>query len=231
MARQLQIKRGPSARIPTFAQGEFGMATDSGGEKLFIGNGSTNLEVALIKDLTAAKVGAIASDLGSNYSITVDYGDHTYLATEVDNTVPNVPTSGSYAYFIISNRIGPMDAVLALPVSGTDKVYFYTASVKKWTHITSTDYAVTKTGSHVMSGDLTANAFVATDGYANVTIVSEGFMKRGEVRVTDRSTGENGSLLVTTSGLKWMDNDYNEYNVIHAGNVAQIMGAVPAEVE
>ena len=51
MARKLQIKRGAKANLPTLSQGEFAMTTDSGAEGLFIGNGTTNLEVALKRDI------------------------------------------------------------------------------------------------------------------------------------------------------------------------------------
>lgn len=230
MARKFQIKRGLLANLPTLAQGELAMTTNSGGEKLFIGNGTSNLEVTLKKDLTSANVGALSDDLGGGYIISVEYGDHTYIRSEVDSSVPNVPTSGSYAFFIITNRVGPMDAVLALPVSGTDKVYFYTVSVKKWEHVASTDYAVAKTGDQVMTGNLTMPSFVVTDGYVNMTAYTEGPLNRGEIRVSNRNTGETGSLLVTTSGPKWMD-EYSEYHIIHTGNMTQLMGVMSASLE
>lgn len=65
MARKFQIKRGPLARIPTLAQAEFGMTTDSNAEKLFLGNGASNLEIPFLRDLTPAKLGVIAETVTS----------------------------------------------------------------------------------------------------------------------------------------------------------------------
>ena len=50
MARKLQIKRGLKKNLPTMAQGEFAMTTDSGAEELYIGNGVQNLQIPLLKD-------------------------------------------------------------------------------------------------------------------------------------------------------------------------------------
>ena len=44
MARKFQIKRGLKADMPTLAQGELGMTTDTGSEGLFIGTGTENIE-------------------------------------------------------------------------------------------------------------------------------------------------------------------------------------------
>lgn len=63
MARKFQIKRGLKANLPTLAQGEFAMTTDSGAEALWLGAGNKNKKIPL--DPTAADVGAVAKD-GSN---------------------------------------------------------------------------------------------------------------------------------------------------------------------
>lgn len=60
MARILQIKRGLKANLPTLAQGEFAMTTDSGAESLYLGNGAKNLKIPL--NPTAADVEAVALD-------------------------------------------------------------------------------------------------------------------------------------------------------------------------
>ena len=53
MAKKLQIKRGARASMPTLAQGELGMTTDSGSEGLFVGTGTENIEMARKSDLDA----------------------------------------------------------------------------------------------------------------------------------------------------------------------------------
>lgn len=50
MAKKLQIKRGARASMPTLAQGELGMTTDSGSEGLFVGTGTENIEMARKSD-------------------------------------------------------------------------------------------------------------------------------------------------------------------------------------
>ena len=50
MARKFQIKRGLKANLPTLAQGEFAMTTNSGAEGLFLGNGTKNLEIPILKN-------------------------------------------------------------------------------------------------------------------------------------------------------------------------------------
>ena len=57
MARKFQIKRGLKANLPTLAQGEFAMTTDSGAEVLWLGTGSKNRKIPL--DPAAADVGAV----------------------------------------------------------------------------------------------------------------------------------------------------------------------------
>lgn len=57
MARKFQIKRGAKANLPTLAQGEFAMTTDSGSEALWLGTGSKNRKIPL--DPAAADVGAV----------------------------------------------------------------------------------------------------------------------------------------------------------------------------
>lgn len=58
MARKFQIKRGLKANLPTLAQGEFAMTTDSGAEGVYIGNGSANIELAR-KDKSVQTTGDI----------------------------------------------------------------------------------------------------------------------------------------------------------------------------
>ena len=51
MGKTIQIKRGPKNTMPTLAQGELGMTTDSGAEGLFVGTGTKNIEMARKSDL------------------------------------------------------------------------------------------------------------------------------------------------------------------------------------
>lgn len=67
MARKFQIKRGLKANLPTLAQGEFAMTTDSGAEALWLGNGSENLKIPLhptASDVGAEQVYRSLSDIG-----------------------------------------------------------------------------------------------------------------------------------------------------------------------
>lgn len=98
MARIFQIKRGLKANLPTLAQGEFAMTTDSGSEALWLGTGSQNKKIPL--DPTAADMGALARD-GSNAmtgDLHIDGGTND-LSLYVDRVYNGVKYSANAGVF------------------------------------------------------------------------------------------------------------------------------------
>ena len=67
MARTFQIKRGAKSKIPTLAQGELGLTTDSNAEELYIGNGSKNIQIARQDYVDNAIKTAIGNVIGGSY--------------------------------------------------------------------------------------------------------------------------------------------------------------------
>ena len=56
MAKIFRIKRGKKATMPKFLTGEWGMTNDEAGtEEVYIGGISENIQIALMRDLDAAK--------------------------------------------------------------------------------------------------------------------------------------------------------------------------------
>ena len=108
MARKFQIKRGLKAGMPTLAQGELAMTTDSGSEGLFIGTGTENIEIAKKSDLNISDQigthnrnssahsdirGSITTHTGNTSIHITDDERNTWNAkldsyTETDPTVP-----------------------------------------------------------------------------------------------------------------------------------------------
>ena len=85
MSKTIQIKRGPRATMPTLAQGELGMTTDSGAEGLFIGNGTENIEFARKSDLQTHSENSgihVTADEKAAWNAKLD------SFTETDPTVP-----------------------------------------------------------------------------------------------------------------------------------------------
>lgn len=101
MARKFQIKRGPLARIPTLAQAEFGMTTDSNAEKLFLGNGASNLEIPFLRDLTPEKLGVIAKTVSAttDADIQISEGGDKVLFNRYNSTTLNTPYSEGASVF------------------------------------------------------------------------------------------------------------------------------------
>ena len=85
MSKTIQIKRGPRATMPTLAQGELGMTTDSGAEGLFIGNGTENIEIARKSNLQTHSENSgihVTADEKAAWNAKLD------SFTETDPTVP-----------------------------------------------------------------------------------------------------------------------------------------------
>ena len=91
MSRKFQIKRGLRVNLPTLAQGELAMTTDTGSEGVHIGTGTgSNIELARKSDIKTppTKLSELSNDAG-------------YITgyTETDPTVPNwakQPSKPSY---------------------------------------------------------------------------------------------------------------------------------------
>ena len=77
MGKTIQIKRGPKNTMPTLAQGELGMTTDSGAEGLFIGTGTENIELARKSDLNLKPEDKPYLTFNSPNSFTLKVSDAT----------------------------------------------------------------------------------------------------------------------------------------------------------
>ena len=87
MARTFQIKRGLKADMPTLAQGELGMTTDSGAESLFIGTGTENIEFARKSDLDAIPTPDVSGQIGAHNSDSSAHSDiRTSITTHTGDT-------------------------------------------------------------------------------------------------------------------------------------------------
>ena len=232
MSRKLQIKRGLLAKIPTLAQGEFGMTTNSGSERLFIGTGSQNLEIPFLRALRPYTIGALPESLGDNRKLVIASGDRTFVNFNFDASVPDVPTASNYTYFMtIKTTDGSVESALALPLDSTNKVYSYSRGRGEWEHITSAEYAITKTGDQTMSGTLTMRSLKVTDGYMNGSVSTDGTTSRVQILSSNPSTGKAGAILVGPNGIHFMDGNGYEYRVVHEGNIGQFLGVAAATVE
>ena len=138
MSRKFQIKRGPLANLPTLAQGEIGMTTNSGSERLFMGTGAKNLEIPFLSALDAYAIDAVPASLGENRRIVMARGDQEFVHFNMDSSVPVIPTAGYYTLFMtIVSGTGVVESVLALPVDGANKVYVYSRGSGKWDELAS----------------------------------------------------------------------------------------------
>ena len=75
MARKFQIKRGLKAGMPTLAQGELAMTTDSGSEGLFIGTGTENIELARKSDLDAIPTPDVSGQINTHNADSSAHSD------------------------------------------------------------------------------------------------------------------------------------------------------------
>ena len=91
MGKTIQIKRGPKNTMPTLAQGELGMTTDSGAEGLFIGTGTKNIEMARKSDLNiSGQISTHNSNSSAHSDIRKSVTTHTgnmtiHVTTEEKN--------------------------------------------------------------------------------------------------------------------------------------------------
>lgn len=149
MARKFQIRRGPLARIPTLAQAEFGMTTDSNAEKLFLGNGASNLEIPFLRDLTPAKLGAIASKLptadDANVPLTTG-GDkvlfHIYGSTTTNSPYSEGATPFSVGLIITVAHTSNYGSQISIPAGGFDiftRAINELEGIGKWTKYATLD--------------------------------------------------------------------------------------------
>ena len=107
MARQLQIKRGLKATMPTLAQGELAMTTDTGTEGVFIGTGTENIELARKSDLDAIPTPDVSGQINTHNtdssahsdirsSITAHTGDTSIHVTSDQKTAWDAKATISY---------------------------------------------------------------------------------------------------------------------------------------
>ena len=99
MAKKLQIKRGARASMPTLAQGELGMTTDSGSEGLFVGTGTDNIEMAKKSDLDAIPTPDVSGQINTHNSDSSAHSDiRTSITTHIGNTSIHVTAEEKSAW-------------------------------------------------------------------------------------------------------------------------------------
>ena len=99
MAKKLQIKRGARASMPTLAQGELGMTTDSGSEGLFVGTGTENIEMARKSDLDAIPTPDVSGQINTHNSDSSAHSDiRTSITTHIGNTSIHVTAEEKSAW-------------------------------------------------------------------------------------------------------------------------------------
>lgn len=95
---------------------------------------------------------------------------------------------------------------------------------------TATDVgAVSKTGDQTMTGSLSARSFSVSDGYMNGDYGVDGALKRVELRAVDPKTKDMGALLVSPSGLAFMNAGGYEFRVFHEGNAPAVIATAELE--
>ena len=99
MAKKLQIKRGARASMPTLAQGELVMTTDSGSEGLFVGTGTENIEMARKSDLDAIPTPDVSGQINTHNSDSSAHSDiRTSITTHIGNTSIHVTAEEKSAW-------------------------------------------------------------------------------------------------------------------------------------
>ena len=113
MGKTIQIKRGPKNTMPTLAQGELGMTTDSGAEGLFIGTGTKNIEMARKSDLN------ISGQISTHNSNSSAHSDiRKSVTTHTGNTSIHVTADQKTAW---DAKIDVTDIVNNLKTNASDK--------------------------------------------------------------------------------------------------------------
>lgn len=97
---KLQIRRGPEAKLPTLDQGEPAITTDT--NKVFIGDGATNHQLAKSEDLATVATSGAYNDLTGKPSLSTVATSGSYTDLTNKPTIPSatVATSGSYTDLI-----------------------------------------------------------------------------------------------------------------------------------
>lgn len=78
MARKFQILRGLKTKLPTLAQGELAMTTDSGREGLYLGTGGKNIRFAPAESVYASVTMLASGWSGNTYSFESSYPSASY---------------------------------------------------------------------------------------------------------------------------------------------------------
>ena len=203
MARIFQIRRGARANLPSLAQGEFAMTTDSGAEALWLGTGSRNKKIPL--EPTAADVGAVSRS-----------GDTMTGALGVNNNHGNLNANASRAQLRFNPD--PADSANATsmgiyrPADGlNDLARIYTvingAETQYSFHHTGNKPSGTYTGNgsaaerKIPIGGIGRYLLIHADTYNNAIITPNGRINfvysTGSVKVGDGARFENGVLTLT----------------------------------
>ena len=187
---------------------------------------------------TATDTGAIPSDPSTRMEIPSGVDVKVFLANTTtpfgqifqysENAPINAPLNDAKVWWFYDRSAAGVFARCQLYPNrlwwgGFNNGLFY-----GWFEVATTDNAVSKTGDQTMTGSLTGRSFSATDGYMNGYYGVDGSLKRVEIRATNPNNGAMGALLVSPSGLMFMDGNGYEYRVVHEGNMGQFLGVAPA---
>lgn len=119
MARKFQIKRGLKAGMPTLAQGELAMTTDSGSEGLYIGTGTENIELARKSDLDAIPTPDVSGQINTHNTDSSAHSDiRSSITTHTGNTSIHVTASEKAAW---DAKVDVTDIVNDLKTNASDK--------------------------------------------------------------------------------------------------------------
>ena len=229
MSRKFQIKRGLLAKIPTLAQAEFGMTTNSGTEQLFIGTGSKNLEIPFLRDLTPEKLGAVSVALQGGYKLKVERGDQSYIKSSIDASVPNIPATSNYTHYITLDATNRVMSALSVPLDYTDRAYYYAKSSGKWLELATLDSV---TGDLETRGNVKAQGFrLNTAGRTYTTMGVEDSTKELWIMLDDPTNGVYCNLIMGPDKLMYMDKNEYAKEILHEGNISRLLGAKSATVE
>ena len=85
---------------------------------------------------TASDVGAIRnkSKRDGSYGFEIEIGDHTFITTNYDSSVPTTPSVTNYTHYICTFN-GAVDSVLSIPRNNGTRAFYYTKGDAKWHEI------------------------------------------------------------------------------------------------
>ena len=187
MARQLQIKRGLKAGMPTLAQGELAMTIDAGSEGVFIGTGTENIELARKSDLDAIPTPDVSGQINTH---NTDSSAHSDIRSSITTH------TGNMSIHVTVEEKAAWNAKADAPFKPEGKSYLTFSSPSSFT------IAVNDTTKH-WDGTLdyftSDRTWAVWDGTTTLSAVDND----GEYVLYLRGTG-NTVITGTSSNYKWV---------------------------